>query len=72
MAIKSLLPEDTNFATVELGLRFHAPVRCGIVRAVVNVSERNERTIKGEVEEFSEDGVKVATFTSVFRIKKRA
>lgn len=27
MAIKSLLPEDTHFATVELGLRFHAPVR---------------------------------------------
>jgi acyl-coenzyme A thioesterase PaaI-like protein len=56
MAIKSLLPEDTNFATVELGLRFHAPVRCGIVRAVVNVSERNEQTIKGEVEELAKTG----------------
>jgi len=72
MAIKSLLPEDTHFATVDLALRFHAPVRGGIVRAVAKVSEQEERTIKGEAEVFSEDGVKVATFTSVFRIKKRA
>jgi uncharacterized protein (TIGR00369 family) len=71
MAIKSLLPEDTHFATVELGLRFHAPVRGGVVRAVANVTERDERTVKGEAEVFDEDGVKVATFTSVFRIKKR-
>lgn len=72
MAIKSLLPEDTHFATIELGLRFHAPVRGGIVRAVATVAERDERTIKGEAEVFDEDGVKVATFTSVFRVKKGA
>jgi uncharacterized protein (TIGR00369 family) len=69
MAIKSLLPEDTHFATIELGLRFHAPVRGGVVRAVAEVTERDERTIKGEAELFDEDGVKVATFTSVFRVK---
>lgn len=72
MAIKSLLPEDTHFVTIELGLRFHAPVRGGIVRAVATVAERDERTIKGEAEVFDEDGVKVATFTSVFRVKKSA
>ena len=72
MAIKSLLPEDTHFATIELGLRFHAPVRGGIVRAVATVAERDERTIKGEAEVFDEDGVKVATFSSVFRVKKSA
>jgi uncharacterized protein (TIGR00369 family) len=69
MAIKSLLPEDTHFATIELALRFHAPVRGGMVRAIANVTERDERTIKGEAEVFNEDGVKVATFTSVFRVK---
>jgi uncharacterized protein (TIGR00369 family) len=69
MAIKSLLPEDTHFATIELGMRFHAPVRGGVVRAVANVTGRDERTIKGEAEVFDEDGVKVATFTSVFRVK---
>jgi acyl-CoA thioesterase len=70
MAIKSLLPEDTHFATVELGLQFHAPIRSGTVRAVAAVTAREDRTIRGEAEVYSEDGVKAATFRSVFRVKK--
>jgi uncharacterized protein (TIGR00369 family) len=71
MAIKSLLPEDTHFATVELGLSFHAPVRGGTVRAVARVTERDERTIKGEAEVFDEKGTKVATFRSLFKVKRQ-
>jgi acyl-CoA thioesterase len=70
MAIKSLLPENTHFATVELGLTFHAPVTGGVVLAVAAVVERDERSIKGEAEVFNETGLKVATFTSRFIIKK--
>lgn len=70
MAIKSLLPEDTHFATIELGLKFHAPVRGGTVKAVARVAERDDRTIRGEAEVFDEDGTKVATFHSVFKVKK--
>jgi acyl-CoA thioesterase len=70
MAIKSILPEDTHFATIELGLRFHAPVRCGVVKAVARVAERDDRTIRGEAEVFVEDGTKVATFHSVFKVKQ--
>jgi len=71
MAIKSLLPEDSHFATVEMALKFHAPVRGGSVRAVARVTERDERNIRGEAEIFDENGVKVATFTSHFKVKRR-
>src|SRR5512137_790775 len=71
MAIKSLLPEDTHFATVEMGLKFHAPVRGGEVRAVARVTERDERNIRGEAEVFDANGVKVATFTSHFKVKRK-
>jgi len=70
MAIKSILPEDTHFATIELGLKFHAPVRGGAVKAVARIAERDDRTIRGEAEVFAEDGTKVATFHSVFKVKK--
>lgn len=71
IAIKSVLPEGTNFVTVDLGLKFHAPVTGGTVKAVAWIVERDDRNIKGEAEVFDESGVKVATFTSVFRIKKK-
>jgi uncharacterized protein (TIGR00369 family) len=70
MAIKSVLPEGSHFATVELGLSFHAPVRGGTVRAVARVTERDERTIRGEAEVFDEKGTKVATFHSLFKVKR--
>jgi acyl-CoA thioesterase len=70
MAIKSLLPEDSHFATVALELKFHAPVRGGNVRAEARVTEGDERNIRGEAEVFDENGVKVATFTSHFKVKR--
>jgi uncharacterized protein (TIGR00369 family) len=71
MAIKSLLPEESHFATVALELKFHAPVRGGTVRAVAHVTERDERNIKGKAEVFDEQGVKVAMFTSHFKVKRK-
>jgi len=70
MAIKSTLPEGTHFATIELSLSFHAPVRSGIVRAVATIVERDERTIKGMAEVFDEHGKKTATFHSTFKLKR--
>lgn len=70
MAIKSILPEDTHFVTIDLGLKFHAPVRGGVVKAVARIVERDERNIRGEAEVFDESGVKVATFHSLFRVKR--
>lgn len=71
MAIKSILPPDSHFATTDLGLTFHAPVKGGRVKAVARVIERDDRSIRGEAEVFDEDGIKVATFHSVFRIKRQ-
>ena len=70
MAIKSVLQEGTHFVTMELSLKFHAPVRSGVVRAVATIVERDERTIQGMAEVFDDQGSKAATFTSVFRVKK--
>lgn len=70
MAIKTVLPEGSHFATVELSLSFHAPVRSGTVRAVATIVERDERTIKGMAEVFDDTGVKTATFHSTFRVKR--
>ena len=71
MAIKSLLPEDTHFATVEMSLKFHAPVKGGVVKAVAHVAGQEGRTIRGEAEVFDENGVKVASFVSVFKMKRQ-
>lgn len=70
IAIKSILPEDSHFATVALDLKFHAPVRGGTVRAEARVTERDERNIRGEAEVFDGNGIKVATFTSHFKVKR--
>jgi uncharacterized protein (TIGR00369 family) len=68
MAIKSLLPEGTNFVTTEMSLKFHAAVRGGTVKAVATTEILDERNIKGVAEVFDENGVKTATFTALFRI----
>lgn len=70
IAIKSILPEDSHFATVALDLKFHAPVRGGTVRAEARVTDRDERNIRGEAEVFDGNGIKVATFTSHFKVKR--
>ncbi|RII28245.1 MAG: PaaI family thioesterase [Geobacter sp.] len=68
IAIKTLLPENTHFVTIEMNLKFHAPVRWGTVKAIAQVTEKNDRDIVGEVEVMTEDGIKAATFRAVFRI----
>ena len=70
VAIKTLLPEGTHFATIDMSLRFHAPVLWGTVQAVAVVTGRSEKDVRGEVDILTEDGIKAATFQAVFRIKK--
>ena len=71
MAIKSILPEETHFATTDLALKFHAPVRGGTVRAEARIIAQDDRIITGEAQVFDDQGVKVATFTSTFRVKRQ-
>ena len=72
MAIKTLLPEDTHFATVSLETRFLAPVTMGVVTAHARAGriEEKERTFRAEVKLRDEDGEEVAEFSSEFRVAK--
>ena len=70
IAIKTVLPEGTHFATIDMALKFHAPVRWGRVVAYATITEQSKKDIKGEVGIFTEEGIKAATFQAVFRIKQ--
>ncbi|NJC88612.1 MAG: PaaI family thioesterase [Desulfuromonas sp.] len=70
MAIKSILPPGTVFATTELNTQFLAPVQAGTVVALARVSGPEGRTFHGEAELHDENGAIVARFRSVFRIAR--
>ncbi len=70
MAIKSLLPAGTLFATTELTTRFLAPVTEGRVTAMASVREPEGRTIRGEAVIIDEEGREVAHFSSIFRVAR--
>ena len=72
MAIKTLLPEDTHFATVEMTTRLLAPVRGGTVTARANaeLDEEKERTYRAEVFVIGEDEAVVAEFWSEYKVAK--
>lgn len=70
LAIKSLLPEGTVFATTELCTRFLAPVRSGKVTAMAAARGPEGRTFRGEATVIDEEGREVAHFTSVFRVAR--
>jgi len=70
MAIKSLLPEGSHFATVEMTTRFHAPVRRGTVEARARVVRFEGRDLEGEAEVYDEKGTLAASFHSRFRLAR--
>ncbi len=70
MAIKSVLPPGTIFATTDLKTRFLAPLQEGRVVALARVRGPEGRTFHGEAELFDENGKMVASFHSVFRIAR--
>lgn len=70
IAIKTILPVGTHFATIDLSLKFHAPIRWGLVTANASITDKSDRDITGEVSIVTEEGVSAATFGATFRIKK--
>ncbi|QEM68887.1 PaaI family thioesterase [Geobacter sp. FeAm09] len=71
IAIKTLLPEGTHFATIEMSMTFKHPVRWGTIRGIAEVTGRNERDITGAVAIVDETGVTAATCTAHFRVKRQ-
>ncbi len=70
MAIKSLLPPGTIFATTELTTRFLAPLKQGSATATATVNGPEGRTFRGEASITDEEGEEVARFSSEFRIAR--
>jgi acyl-CoA thioesterase len=70
MAIKSLVPQETDFATMSLEARFLYPVTRGIVTAKAVVTSQNERILHGQTTIFNDAGRPVLEFSSIFKIAK--
>lgn len=72
MAIKTLLPEGTHFATISMTTQFLAPVREGVVRADARAEPDPERAriFLGTAAILDEVGTQVARFHSVFKVAR--
>ena len=72
MAIKSLIPPHTHFATVSLETRFLHPVKKGIVTAKARVTDRDGATLQGQATLYNEAEIPVVEFSSTFKIAKNS
>ncbi len=74
MAMKSVLEENTHFATIEVNARFLYPVKKGMVKAYAKVTpdSEKERIFNGIAEVFNEEKIKVLDFSSVFKIARNS
>jgi uncharacterized protein (TIGR00369 family) len=72
MAIKSLVPPQTHFATISLESKFLHPVKEGVVTAKARVVDRKAETLQGQATVYDEAQRPVMEFSSVFKIAKDA
>jgi len=70
MAVKSLLPPGTVFATTRLSMEFLAPVLVGQVTARAWVRGPQGRSFHGACELLGEQGELYARFESVFKVAR--
>ena len=71
MAIKSLLPPGTRFATKDLEMKFLSPVIFGKVTAKATAKTDDGSVYRGECELCGEDGQRFASFSSVFKVLRK-
>ncbi len=72
MAIKSILPSMTHFATIKMDAKFLAPVKKGIITAKAVAKSQGERTIFGSATVFDESDKPVLAFSSTFKIARNS
>lgn len=70
MAIKSLLPPGSHFATIRLETRFLHPVKQGVVTAKATVVSRVDRLIEGQATIYDEEERAVVEFACTFKIAR--
>ena len=68
MAIKSLIPPQSHFATIALEAKYLLPVSKGIVTAEAEVLKREGRILKGLAVIYDENQRAVMEFASTFKI----
>lgn len=70
MAIKSLLPPGTHFATISMESRFLSPVTRGIVTARARVTGADGRLLHGVAQLYDAEEREVMHFTSTFKVAR--
>jgi uncharacterized protein (TIGR00369 family) len=70
MAIKSIIPPYSHFATIAIEANFLLPVRRGIVTAEAKVIDQEGRIIKGQATIYDEEKKPVMEFLSTFKIAR--
>ena len=72
MAIKSLLPPGSHFATIRLETEFLHPVKRGVVTARAQVVDMADRIIEGRATIYDEENRAVMKFASTFKIARQS
>lgn len=72
MAIKSLMPAGTHFATISIQTKFLYPVKQGTVTAKAGIVEKEGRTVKGEATVYDDEQRPVMEFSSIFKVARDA
>ena len=70
MAIKSLVPPGTHFATTSIETKFLYPVKSGVVTARARVTARRQNRFYGRATLFNQKNRPVMEFRATFRIAK--
>lgn len=70
MAIKSIIPPESHFATIACEVKYLLPVKKGIVTARAKVLDREGRILKGHATVYDEENRAVMEFTSTFKMAK--
>ncbi len=72
MAMKSILPPMTHFATIKLESSFKKAVTKGYVKTVAEITSRDDRIIHGKAIVYDEEEQEIMHFSSVFKIAKNS
>jgi acyl-CoA thioesterase len=70
MAIKSLVPPGTHFATTSIETKFLFPVKGGVVTARARVTAKRQNRFYGRATLFNQDKRPVMEFRATFRMAK--
>lgn len=72
MAVKSLVPPQTHFATISLETKFLRPVKQGMVTAKAEVFSQEGRTLEGRAVVYDEGEKATLEFASTFKIARNS